>query len=165
MVISALGGSRLAWWWNEVSLQGLIKETGSGYIKGGISGKAGLAGLAWAGVGAEGLWGGIGGGSCIVITEFCMEGLHFLHANIVGCTQLELVHRGGWVEVDIIGEGVGLEGEGHTLEDHFLVEVWGSKGCLTETIDECLEWFTVFLSDAQEGDYSSLIWAAASEMG
>ena len=48
-----------------------------------------------------GWWGGVGGGGCIVIAEFCMEGLHFLHANIVGRTQLELVHRGGWVEVDM----------------------------------------------------------------
>ena len=58
MVISALGGSRLAWWWNEVSLQGLIKEAGSGDIKGSISSKAGLAGLSWSGIRAGG--GGVG---------------------------------------------------------------------------------------------------------
>jgi len=46
----------------------------------------GLAGLAWAGVGARVLWGGVGGGGGIVITEFGVEGLHFFHANIVGCT-------------------------------------------------------------------------------
>jgi len=94
-----------------------------------------------------------------------VEGLHFLHANIVGSTQLELVHIGRWVEVDIVGEGVGLEGKGHTLKDHFLVEVWGTKGCLTETIDKCPERLTLFLPNAQEGDCSGLMWAAASEMG
>ena len=163
--ISIRGSGRLAWWWNEVSLQGLIKVAGSGYSKEGISGKARLVGLTWAGIGAGGLWGGVGGGGCIVIAEFGVEGLHFLHANIVGRTQLELVHRGRWVEVDIIGEKAGLEGECHTLEDHFLVEVWGTKGCLTETVDKCPEWFTLFLCDAQEGDCSSLMWEAANEMG
>ena len=75
-----------SWWWNEVSLQGLIKEAGSGYNKGGISGKTGLTGIAWVGVGTRGLWGGVGGGGCIVIAEFGVEGLHFLHANIVSRT-------------------------------------------------------------------------------
>ena len=79
-----------------------------GYSKGSIYGKTGLAGLAWAGVGARGLWGGVGGGSGIIIAEFGVKGLHFLHANIVDRTQLELVHRGRWVEVDIVGEGAGL---------------------------------------------------------
>jgi len=69
------------------------------------------------------------------------------------------------VEVHIIGEGAGLEGECHTLEDHFLVEVWGTKGCLTETIDKCHERFTLFLPYAQEGNCSSLMGAADSEMG
>ena len=113
----------------------------------------------------RGWWGRVGGGGCIVIAEFGVEGLHFLHANIVGSTQLEFVHRGRWVEVDIVGKGVGLEGKGHTLEDHFLVEVWGTKGCLTETIDKCPKQLTLFLPNAQEGDCSSLMWAAASEMG
>jgi len=45
------------------------------------------------------------------------------------------------------------------------VEVWGTKGCFAETIDECSEWFTLFLPDAQEGDRSALMWSAASEMG
>ena len=79
-----------------------------GYSKGSIYGKTGLAGLAWAGVGARGWWGWVGGGGGIVIAEFSVEGLHFLHANIVGRTQLELVHRGRWVEVDIVGEGAEL---------------------------------------------------------
>jgi len=146
-------------------LQGLIKEAGSGYIKRGIYGKVGLVGLAWTSIRAGGLWGGVGGSGCIVITEFGVEVLHLLHANIVDCTLLELVHRGRWMWVDIIGEGSGWEGECHTLEDHFLVEVWDSKGCLTEMIDECPEWFTLLLSDAQEGDCSSLMWAAANEIG
>ena len=41
--ISIGGSGRLAWWWDEVSLQGLIKEAGSEDIKGSISSKAGLA--------------------------------------------------------------------------------------------------------------------------
>ena len=107
-----------------------------------------MAWLAWAGIGAGGLRGWVGGGGCIVIAEFGVEGLHFFHANIVGRTQLELVHRGGWVEVNVVGEGAGLEGECHTLKDHFVVEVWGTKGYLAEAIDECSEWFTLFLPDA-----------------
>jgi len=54
------------------------------------------------------LWGRVGGGSCIVIAEFGMEGLHFLHAHIVGRTQFKFVHRDRWVEVDVVGEGAGL---------------------------------------------------------
>ena len=52
--------------------------------------------------------GRVGGGSCIVIAEFGMEGLHFLHVHIVGRTQFNFVHRGRWVEVDVFGEGAGL---------------------------------------------------------
>ena len=65
-------------------------------------------GLAWAGIRAGRLWGRVGGGSCIVIAEFGMEGLHFLHAHIVGRTQFKFVHRDRWVEVDVVGEGAGL---------------------------------------------------------
>jgi len=117
------------------------------------------------GIEASGLRGWVCGSGGIVIAEFCVEGLHFLHADIVSGTQLELVQRGRWVEVDIVGEGVGLEGECHTLKDHFLIEVWGSKGCLTEAINERSEWFPLFLFIAQEGDCGSLVWAVASEMG
>ena len=68
-----------------------------------------MAGLAWAGIRAwVRLRGRIGGGGCIVIAEFGVEGLHFFHADIVGCTQFEFVHRGRWVEVDVVGEGAGL---------------------------------------------------------
>jgi len=81
---------------------------GSGYSKRGISGEAGLAGLAWAVIRAGRLWGRVGGGGCIVIAEFGMEGLHFLHADIVGRTQFKFVHRGRWMKVDVVGEGVGL---------------------------------------------------------
>jgi len=77
-----------------------------------------------------------------------MEGLHFLHADIVGRTQFKFVHRGRWVEVDVVGEGVGLYGKCHALEDHLLVEVWGAKSCLTEVIYERSEWFVLFLSNA-----------------
>jgi len=69
------------------------------------------------------------------------------------------------VEVDLVGEGAGLQGKCHALEDHLLVEVWGAKSCLIEAIYECSEWFTLFLSNAQEGDCGSLVWMAASEMG
>jgi len=31
------------------------------------------------------------------------------------------------VEVDIVGEWARLEGKGHTMGDHFLVEVLGAK--------------------------------------
>ena len=72
------------------------------------------------GVGTRGLWGGVGGGGGIVIAEFGVEVLHFLHVNIVGRTQLELVHRGRWVEVDIVGEGAGLEGKGQ----HWRIISW-----------------------------------------
>ena len=72
-----------------------------------------MAGFAWAGVRTRvRLWGGIGGGvggvGGVVVTEFCVKSLHFLHANVVSCTQLEFVHGGGWVEVDVVGEGAGL---------------------------------------------------------
>jgi len=45
-----------------------------------------LAGLARAGIRAGRLQGRVGGGSCIVIAEFGVKGLHFLHADIVSCT-------------------------------------------------------------------------------
>ena len=69
--------------------------------------------------------------------RFSKEGLHFLHTDVIGGTQLQLVHRGRWMKVDIVGEGAGLKGGGHALEYHFLVEVWGAKGSLAEAIDEC----------------------------
>ena len=69
------------------------------------------------------------------------------------------------MKVDVVGEGAGLKGEGHILENHFLVEVWGAKGSLAEAIDECPKRLTLFLPNAEEGDCSSLMWAATSEMG
>jgi len=69
------------------------------------------------------LWGGVGGSGCANIAKFCMEGLHFLHTDVFGGTPLQLVHRGGWVEVDVVGERVRLKGEGHALEYHLLIEV------------------------------------------
>jgi len=68
------------------------------------------------------------------------------------------------MKVDVVGEGAGLQGEGHALENNFLVEVWGAKGSLAEAIDECPERLTLFLPDAEEGDCSSLVWATASKM-
>ena len=69
------------------------------------------------------------------------------------------------MEVDVVGEGAGLQGKSHALEDHLLVEVWGANSCLTESVYEHSEWFALFLSNAQEGDCGSLVWTAASEMG
>ena len=46
-----------------------------------------------------------------------------------------------------------------------MVEVWSAKSCLTEAIYERSERFALFLSNAQEGDCGSLMWAAASKMG
>jgi len=111
-----------------------------------------------------GLWGGVGGGGCVINAKFSMEGLHFLHTDIIGGMQLQLVHRGRWVEVDVVGEGAGLKGEGHALENHLLIEVWGAKGSLAEAIDKCPERLTLFLPDAEEGYCSSLVWAATSEV-
>ena len=64
----------------------------------------GLAGIrAWVR-----LRGGVGGGGSVVVAEFGVKCLHFLYADIVGCTQLEFVHGGRWVEIDVVGEGAGL---------------------------------------------------------
>ena len=52
------------------------------------------------------------------------------------------------MEVDVVGEGAGLQGKCHALEDHLLVEVWGAKSCLTDAIYERSEWFALFLSNA-----------------
>jgi len=54
------------------------------------------------------------------------------------------------VEVDVIGEGAGLKGEGHALEYHLLIKVWGAKGNLGESINKCQERLTLFLPDAEE---------------
>ena len=69
------------------------------------------------------------------------------------------------MEVDVVGEGAGLQGECHALEDHLLVEMWGAKSYFTEAIYERSEWFALFLSNAKEVDCGSLVWAAASEIG
>ena len=100
MVISALGG--------VVVLRGGIRSACSVSSRA-VSGEARLAGLVGAGIRVwVRLRGRVGGGGCIVIAEFGVEGLHFLHADIVGCTQFEFVHRDRWVEVDVVGEGAGL---------------------------------------------------------
>jgi len=68
------------------------------------------------------------------------------------------------MKVDFVGEGAGLEGEGHTLENHFVVEVWGAKGSLAEAVDECPKRLALCLPDAEEGDRGSLMWAAVSKV-
>ena len=68
-------------------MYGLVEDAGVGYGKRGISGEARLTGLAWAGIRTwVRLWGGVGGGGCIVVAEFGVKGLHFLHADRVSCT-------------------------------------------------------------------------------
>jgi len=68
-------------------LEGFIEDAGAGYGKGGVSGEARLTGFAWAGIRMwVRMWGGVGGGGCIVVAEFGVKGLHFLHADIVSCT-------------------------------------------------------------------------------
>ena len=67
-----------------------------------------MPGLAWTGIRAGRLRGRVGGGGCIVVAEFGIEGLHLLHADIVSRAQFKFVHRGRWVEVDVVGEGAGL---------------------------------------------------------
>ena len=43
------------------------------------------------------MWGRVGGAGCIVIAEYGMEGLHFLHADIVGpCNLSSCIEVGGW---------------------------------------------------------------------
>ena len=117
-----------------------------------------MAGFTWTGIGAWlRLWGGIGYGigigvrgvGGIIVAKFGVKGLHFFHAHVVGGAQLEFVHGGGWVKVDIVGEGSGLQGEGHALEYHLLVKVWCAEGGFAEAVDECSEWFVGLLSDAQ----------------
>jgi len=85
-------------------LEGFVQNAGMGYCEGGVSGEARLAGIrAWVR-----LWGGVGGGGGVVVAKFGVKCLHFLHADVVGCTQLEFVHVGKWVEIDVVGKGAGL---------------------------------------------------------
>jgi len=93
-----------------------------------------------------------------------MESLHLLHADVVCGTELQLMHGGGWVEVDVVGVGAGFESECHVLKYHFLVEVWCAKVSLTEAVNESPEHLVLFLSDAEKCDCCSLMWAAAGEV-
>jgi len=79
-----------------------------------------------------------------------MESLHFLHADVVDGAKFELMHGGGWIEVDVVGEGVGFKSECHALKYHFLVEVWCTKSSLAETVNESPECLILFLSDAKK---------------
>ena len=86
----------------------------------------------------------------MVIAEFCVESLHLLHADVVGGPEFQLMHGGGWVEVDVVGEGARFESECHALKYHFLVEVWCAKFNLTEMVNESSECLVLFLSDAEK---------------
>ena len=81
------------------------------------------------------MWKGGCYGGCVVIAEFRMESLHILHADVVGDTKFQLMHGGGWVEVDVVGEGAVFKSECHALKYHFLVEVWCTKSSLAETVN------------------------------
>ena len=86
-------------------MEGFVQNAGTGYCKRGVSGEARLAGFAWVGIRAwVRLCGGVGGGGYVVVAEFGVKCLHFLHADVVGYTQLEFVHGGRWVEIDVVGE-------------------------------------------------------------
>ena len=87
---------------------------------------------------------------CIVIAKFCIQSLHLLHANVVSGAEFQLMHGGGWVEVDVVGEGAEFESECHALRYHFLIEVWCAKGSLTETVNESLKHLILFLSDTEK---------------
>jgi len=93
---------------------------------------------------------------CIVVAEFCVESLHLVHADIVRGTELQFMHGGGWVEVDV-GEWAAFESVCHTLKYHFLVKVWCAKGSLTEAVDESPEHLVLFLSDANKRDGYNLM--------
>jgi len=43
-----------------------------------------------------------------------------------------------------------LKSKGRALEYHFLVEVWGAEGSLTESINKFSERLALFLSDVDE---------------
>ena len=101
---------------------------------------------------------------CILFVEFCMESLHLLHADVGGGAEFQLMHGGGWVEVDIVDEGAEFESECHALKYHFLIEVWCAKGSLTEAVNESPERLVLFLFDAKKGDGCSLLWAVAGEV-
>jgi len=45
----------------------------------------------------------------VIVAKFCMESLHFLYTDVIGCTQFQLVHGGSWVQVDVLGEGARLK--------------------------------------------------------
>jgi len=60
------------------------------------------------------------------------------------------MHGGEWVEVDVVGKGVGFKSERHALKYHFLVEVWCTKSSLAETVNESPERLVLFLSDAEK---------------
>ena len=42
-----------------------------------------------------------------------MESLHLFHADVVCGVELQFMHGGRWVEVDIVDEGAGFESECH----------------------------------------------------
>jgi len=115
--VSVGRGGCFMWWGEKVSLEGFVKDAGAGDCEWGVSGETWLAGFTWTGIGARvRLWGGIGYGvgigvggvGGIVVAKFGVKGLHFFHAHVVGGTQLEFVHGGGWVKVDVVSEGSGL---------------------------------------------------------
>jgi len=82
--------------------------------------KRGWRGSLGLGSGREGGLGGGGSGGCVVVVEFCVEGLHLFHVDVVCSAELQFIHC----------EGVGFESECHTLQYYLLVKVWLRKAAL-----------------------------------
>jgi len=79
-----------------------------------------------------------------------MESLHLLHVDIIDGAEFQLMHGGGWVELDVVGEGARFKSEYIALKYHFLIEVWCAKGSPTETVNESPERVVLFLSNAEK---------------
>ena len=80
-----------------------------------------------------------------------MKVLHLFHADVVRGMELEFVHGGGRVEVDVISKQSWFEGESHTLHDHFLIKVRCAEGGFAEVVDESTQRLILFLSDTEKG--------------
>ena len=64
---------------------------------GGVSGEVGLSGFLRSRIRVGRMRGGVSYRGCVIIAKFCMESLHFLHTDVIGGSQLQLMHGGRWV--------------------------------------------------------------------
>ena len=55
------------------------------------------------------------------------------------------------MEVDVISERIGFEGESHTLHNHFLIKVGCAEGGFAEAVDESTQRLVLFLFDTKKG--------------